>query len=270
MKRRPVLKKQTVRKKRLFRFWRSLATFFTIAVKTSVFLVALFVVSFLFLSLYEYLLTSHHIRLKEVTFKSADEHLKRELLERSKLNFDLSLLAINLHDLKQRMEAHTWVRSVQIKKQFPHGLVVQVNKESVLALIAAEKYYYMNIYGEVFKELDPSDNVDYPVVTGIADDFSKDQEKLRLAAHILNDLEIDSGAWSLKDLSEIHIEPGGTVDLYSLSYAAVVRFKGSDHRLKKDELKKVLAHLNRSGLIKMVKAIDFNYREGAVVSFHKS
>jgi len=244
--------------------------FFTIATKISVFLVALFVVSFLFLSLYEYLLTSHHIRLKQVTFRGADENLKRELLERSKLNFDLSLLAINLHDLKQRMEAHPWVRSVQIKKQFPHGLVVQVNKERILALVVAGKYYYMNIYGEVFKELDPSDDVNYPIVTGISDDFSKEQDKLKLAAHILNDLEIDSGAWSLKDLSEIHVEPGGAVDLYSLSYSAVVKFKGSEHHLKKDELEKVLTHLKRNGLIKMVKAIDFNYREGAVVSFHQS
>lgn len=244
--------------------------FFTIAMKISVFLVALFVVSFLFLSLYEYLLTSDHIKLEEVTFKGADEHLKRELLERSKLNFDLSLLAINLHDLKQRMENHPWVRSVQIKKHFPHGLVVQVNKESILALIAAEKYYYMNIYGEVFKELDPSDNVDYPIVTGISGDFSKEQDKLKLAAQILNHSENDSGPWSLKDLSEIHVGPGGTVDLYSLSYAAVVKFKGSEHHLKKDELKKVLTHLKRNGLIKIVKTIDFNYREGAVVSFHQS
>ena len=264
------MKKQSIRKKGFFNFWRSLAVFFTIAIKISVFLVALFVVSFLFLSLYEYLLTSHHIRLKEVTFKGADEHLKRELLERSKLNFDLSLLAINLHDLKQRMETHPWVRSVQIKKQFPHGLVVQVNREGILALIAAKKYYYINIHGEVFKQLDPSDSVDYPIVTGISDDFSKEQDKLKLVARILNHLEIDSGPWSLKDLSEIHVKPSGTVDLYSLSYAAVVKFNGSEHHIKKDELKKVLAHLKRNGLIKIVKTIDFNYREGAVVSFHQS
>ena len=270
MKKRSVLEKQSIHKKRLFNIWRSFSVFLTIATKISVFLVALFVVSFLFLSLYEYLLTSHHIRLKEVTFRGADEDLKRELLERSKLNFDLSLLAINLHDLKQRMEAHPWVRSVQIKKIFPHGLLVQVNKERILALIAAEKYYYINIHGEVFKELDPSDSMDYPIVTGISGDFSKEQDKLKLATQILNDLEIDSGAWSLKDLSEIHVEPGGNVDLYSLSYSAVVRFKGSEHYFKKNELNKVLTHLKRNGLIKMVKAIDFNYREGAVVSFHQS
>jgi cell division septal protein FtsQ len=270
MKKQSALKKQSVRKKGLYNFWRSLTVFFTVAIKISVFLVALFVVSFLFLSLYEYLLTSHHIRLKEVTFKGADEHLKRELLERSKLNFDLSLLAINLDDLKQRMEAHPWVRSVQIKKQFPHGLVIQVNREGILALIAAKKYYYMNSYGEVFKELDPSDSVDYPIVTGISEDFSKEQDTLKLVARILNRLEVDSGPWSLKDLSEIHIEPSGTVDLYSLSYAAVVKFNGSEHHIKKDELKKVLAHLKRNGLIKIVKTIDFNYREGAVVSFHQS
>ena len=244
--------------------------FFIIATKISVFLVALFVVSFLFLSLYEYLLTSNHIRLKQVTFKGADENLKRELLERSKLNFDLSLLAINLHDLKQRMEAHPWVRSVQIKKHFPHSLVVQVNKERILALIAGDKYYYMNIYGEIFKELDPLESVDYPIVTGISDDFKREQTKLKLVAHILNDLENDSGAWSLRDLAEIHVEPSGTVALYSLSYSAVVKFNGTEHLLNKDELKKVLAHLKQNGLIKMVKAIDFNYREGAVVSFNQS
>lgn len=270
MKKRPAIKAQPAPKKRLFHFWRSLSLAFTLAVKISVFLVALFVVSFLFLSLYGYLVTSDHIKLKEVIVKDVDENLKQELLERSKLNFDLSLLAINLNDLKQQMETHPLVRSVQIKKHFPHTLVVHVERESILALIVADRHYYLNIYGEVFKELDPSDNVDYPIVTGVSDDWPNEQDKLKLAVDILNDLKVESGAWSLNDLSEIHIEPDGSVDLYSLSYSAVIKFKGPELRSKKSELKKVLAHLNRNGQIKMVKTIDLNYREGAVISFHQS
>lgn len=271
MKKRTVLKKQSVRKKRFSHFWRSFSGLFTLALKMSVFLVALFVVSFLFLSLYEYLLTSDHIRLKEVIIRGADENLKQEILERSKLNFDLSLLAIDLRDLQQQLGALPWVKSVQIKKDFPHTLVIRVDRQSILALVVAgDRYYYLNTDGEIFKELDPSDSVDYPVVTGIPADFDKEGGKLKLAAHILDELKNESGAWSLKDLAEINLGPEGSVDLYSLSYAAVIKFKGTELDSKKEELKKILAHLNRQGLIKMVKAIDLNYREGAVVSFYQS
>jgi len=270
MKKSPPRKKQTVRKKKSAVSWRSFSMAFTLMVKISVFLIALFVVSFLFLSLYKYLLISDHIRLEEVVIKGVDENLKLELMERANLNFDLSLLAINLHDLKRRMEAHPWVRKVQIKKNFPHTLVIRVDREKILALIAGEGPYYMNTHGEVFKKLDPSDDVDYPIVTGISGDFPQERKKLELAAHILNDLKNESGAWSLKDLSEIHMGPDGSVDLYSLSYAAVIKFKGTEHQTKKNELKKVLLHLNRNGMIKMVKTIDLNYHEGAVVSFYQS
>ena len=36
---------------------------------------------------------------------------------------------------------------------------------------------------------------------------------------------------------------------------------------KKDELIKIVEHLNRTGRIHMVKSIDLDFRDGAVVSF---
>ena len=80
--------------------------------------VGLAVISLAFLYLYGYLLTSPYIRLEEVVISGVDEELKGELLDMAHLNYEHSLLAINLNELQERLEKHAWVRSVSLEKSF--------------------------------------------------------------------------------------------------------------------------------------------------------
>ena len=272
MKDKSVLHRQAVKRKKPrmgSKIWSIIGLVGSCLAKFTFLLVGLVCISILFLSLYQYLLSSPYIKMKDVIVKGVDEETKGELIEMLQLNLDESLLAINLDELKQRLEKHPWIRTVQLEKQFPHTLIIQAEKEKPRALVVLGGIFYMNQWGEIFKELDPVDDSDYPLLTGISNDRMVRETQLKLAVNMLMLLEQEKGPISLKEISEIHFNKDENVSFYSLSLPAVIKLRGSDLGVKKDELQKIVEHLKKTGLIHMVKAIDLNYKDGAAVSFRE-
>jgi cell division protein FtsQ len=273
MKRKPVLKKQVVSRKKKGKFSEFLGTALRIGTwvfRGSLLLAGLVVISLLFVSLYDYLLTSPYIRLEQVVVTGVDENLKKDLLGMAKLNFDMSLLAIDLNELKQSLEQHPWVRSVNLEKHFPHTLVIRAEKEDPWAIVVMDRLYYMDRWGRIFKALDPGDETDFPVITGIPKDGEDTQKLIETAVGVLKTLEAQKDPWSVKDLSEVHVKKDGDVALYFTNLSARIKVRGSDLAQRMEDLKKVVNHLNSTGRIHMVRAVDLNYAEGAVVVFKKS
>jgi cell division protein FtsQ len=274
MKRKPVLKKQVVDRRpkgRFSEFLRAARRVSKWVFRGSLVLAGLAVISLLFVSLYNDLLTSSYIRLEHVVLTGVDENLKAKLLEAAKLNFSASLLAIDLNEIKHNLEQDPWVRSVNLEKQFPHTLMIRAEKEDPWAIVAMDKLYYMNQQGKIFKALDSGDETDFPVITGISTESGEDSQKLiALAVEVLKTLDAEKDPWSRKNLSEVHVRKDGEVVLYFPHLPASVKTRGSDLAGRMEDLKKVVNYLNSTGRIQMVSSIDLNYTEGAVVAFKKS
>jgi len=272
MKRNTVLKQQHVKKKnggRYSELWRKTRYVGLWGLKISALLTGLAGISVLFVVLYSYLLTSPYIRLEQVEIVGVDEAMTKELQEMSGLNFELSLLAINVDEVQKKLERHPWVRTVEVEKQFPHGLLIRVEKEEPRALVVADKLYYMNRVGKLFKEVGPKEAVDFPIITGVSSDVLDRQKQVGFSMQVLQFLESQGDPWSLKNLSEIHVKKDGDVSLYFSFLPAAVRLRAQNLESKMDELKRVVEHLNSTGRINTVKAIHLHYGEGAVVSFKK-
>jgi cell division protein FtsQ len=272
MKRKTILKQQHVKRKKLDRYselWRRTCYMGSWCLKISALLTGLAGISVLFVVLYSYLLTSPYIRLEQVEIVGVDEAMTKELQEMSGLNFELSLLAINVDEVQKKLEKHPWVRAVEVEKQFPHGLLIRVEKEEPRALVVAEKLYYMNRFGKVFKEVGPNEPVDFPIITGVSADELDRQKQVGFSLQVLHLLESQSDPWTLKNLSEIHVKKDGDISLYFSFLPAAVKLRAQNLESKMGELKRVVEHLNSTGRIHTVKAIHLNYGEGAVVSFKK-
>jgi len=272
MRRRTILKQQHVKRtngSRYSELWRRTRYVGSWCLKISALLTGLAGISVLFVVLYSYLLSSPYIRLEQVEIVGVDEGMRKELQAMSGLNFDLSLLAIDVDEVQKKLEKHPWVRAVEVEKQFPHGLLIRVEKEEPRALVAAEKLSYVNRFGKMFKEVGPNEAVDFPVITGVSADELDRIKQMGFAMQVLQFLESQSDPWSQKNLSEIHVKKDGEVSLYFSFLPAAVKLRAQDLGSKMQELKRVVEHLNSTGRTHTVKAIHLNYDQGAVVSFKK-
>ena len=273
MKRQSVLKRQTVQKKRrgnLTTMWKTVSLVGVYFLKFSCLVIALVMMSLVFVSIYQYLIQSPYLRLERIIFSGVDEEMRTELVELADLTPNLSLLTIDLKEIKRRMEMHPWIRFVKPEKRFPHTLAIRVEKEEPLALVVMDKLYFMNRWGNIFKEADPMGQLDYPLITGVSMNKSEKKEHLMRVAHVLNILSNEKSPWSLNDLSEVHVKRDGNICLYFTSFPGVIQTRGRDFGFKIDDLKKVVEHLKRTGRTQMVRGINLNYHDGAAVSFKNS
>jgi cell division protein FtsQ len=273
MKRQSVLNKQSVKKQKKRDF---LAFFRVIPIVGSGLLKVLFlvtgiaVISLSFVFLYYYLLSSPYMKLKQVDMEGVDRKIRQELIETCNLNSDLSLLELNLNELRDKMEAHPWIRSAKLIRRFPHTLIVQAEKESPSALVLLEKLSYMNCWGEIFTQVKEWEDMDFPIITGVSEKDPKAlKEKLEMASLILKALEPEKGLWSSNRLSEIHVNRDGRLSIYFDHMNAEIKLMPCDLQSKIDGLKKVEEHLRSTGRIHQVTSINLNHVDGALVSFKK-
>jgi cell division protein FtsQ len=248
------------------RLWRFTVLLGTSTLKLSFLVSGLTLLSLLFLGVYQYLLNSPYIRLEQVVIEGVGKELQHEIREMSQLTTDTSLLAIRLNDVKKTLEKHPWIQTIHVERRFPHTLVIQAKKEKPRAMVVTDGLYYMNRSGKIFDRVDPTGDVDFPLITGVSMTGKEMEIQLHLAAHILRKLEGEKEAWSLEKLSEIHLEKEGHASLYFCSIPAAIVLDGTQMDKKMDDLKRLVRHLEKTGQIRMVKRINLDYTDGGVVS----
>lgn len=272
MKPSSVLRKQRVARKEthIFRgLWRMMRLLTSGILRVCILLLVLGVVSVCFVSLYEYLLASPYLKLRHVDIRGASADTQKELIQSCGLDRDVSLLALDLREMKTRMERHPWVRAATLERSFPNALIVEMEMERPSAIVHMDKLYYMNRYGEVFKEVESLDGTDYPIVTGLSRTGAGTLDALRRVIEVMDALEAKGSAVSLERLSEVHIKAGGELCLFFRDLRAEVQLAGERQSQKLAALRKVVAHLKQTGRIHQVTGIDLDHPDGAVVSFGK-
>jgi cell division protein FtsQ len=247
--------------------WTVLARISIFFVRSSCVLIGLVLISLLFIALYEYLVASPYVKLERIIVTGVREDLKQDIVKLACSDVDVSLLAINLRKLKRKIEQHPWIREARLEKRFPHTLLVDAKQEQPQAIVALDRLYFMNRWGTLFKEVDAAAALDFPIITFDRTKGPLMDKQLALAAHVLDALASERGPWTLQDLSEVHLKRDGRVLLYFQSLPAVIQARSGDLASKMVGLRKVLQDLKRTGRIHLVRTIDLNMKDGAVVSF---
>lgn len=261
-------KKKAKGKKKATPLWRGIGFLCSCLIKFSCLVILIGMISLLFVTIYGYFLKSPYMRIEEVAITGVDESMKEALLDLSGITTGTNFLAADLYEAQKRMEDHPWVHAVTIKKHFPKKLTFQVQTEIPSAVVAANTLYYMNPRGKIFAEAEQSSAKDYPIITGVSMEDEHYERHLSWAAEVLQELKSEKSPWSLKELSEVHVEKEGTLDLYYNTFPAVIHLRSGELREKMANIKKVVAHLKETGQIHRVRGINLVYQGSAVVSFN--
>ncbi|OQY45402.1 MAG: hypothetical protein B6240_08870 [Desulfobacteraceae bacterium 4572_87] len=238
--------------------------------KVFLFLSVLSVISLTFVMIYNYLLTSPYMKLENVEIHGVDEGIKKELLQLSGLTSEQGLLSLKLESLRKKMENHPWIRTATVERRFPHSLIVQVEKEEPVMLVLLDRLFYMNKQGRLFKPVLPTEEMDFPILTGLSGTETKQKENLDQTVNMLNLLRAEENRWSLQNLSEMHLNKNGGISLYFKHMQAAIKISFQNSARHMEGLKQVMKHLRKSGKINLVTQIDLNHVDGAVVSFKEN
>jgi cell division protein FtsQ len=252
-------------------------------------------------------------KIREVTITGCRITTPALIRELAGIRYQSSMMMLKPGHIKAILKAHPWIAEVEIKRQWPNALVISVKEHVIEALILQEvagskKFFYLDNSGVVFAPVEPGEDMDFPVITGLevnanggakypvqATDTKKSappglaadadaiamqgvsramvlQEMLREPLAFLKLVRQNNPNLPIQNLSEIHVDREAGMTLYLVDYPFPIYFGKGEIRTKYSRLKRVLEVLYKDtgqGMtIADVAYIRMDYLENKVLVAH--
>jgi cell division protein FtsQ len=219
---------------------------------------------------YQFVSSSPAFRLKNIVVAGVDDSLKGELIRISGITESANLLSIDSAGIKSKIESHPWIRSVFLRREFPHTLHIRAENEAPVAIALLDTMYFVSSRGETFKKVETDDSVDFPVITGLSPGGKDNGEHLRRVVAFLDLLSSGETPLSIDELSEVSVNQHGELSIYVKKFPFKVCLGREDFTRKLDSLQNVIKHLKSTRRLDQVRSIDLDYIDRAIVAFGDS
>ncbi|WP_306536318.1 cell division protein FtsQ/DivIB [Geobacter sp.] len=178
-----------------------------------------------------------------------------------------SMLGLRLRHIGEQLAKNPWIETVQVRRYFPHTLSIEVVEREPVAVMNLGFLYYMDAKGEVFKPLTQGDSLNFPVITGITEEElardPKGTKEILTGAVALMDLLKKGRVFTLADVSEIHIDKGFGLTLFTAAGGVPVRLGTEGYEDKLARFATVYGELKEQMVA--VEYIDCDYQDKIIV-----
>src|SRR5690606_14220348 len=165
---------------------------------------------------YNYVTTSARFEAKSLVFEPTPHVPVDRLQELLGLEPGTNILAVDTEALQAKIAAEPWVKRANVQRSLPDTLIVEVEEHEAAAALLSGYFYLIDGEGVPFKRLEDGERGELPVITGV------DREQL-VAGDSRATTAIRRGLAALTAyqqaprprLSEIHVDEGGAVALYT-------------------------------------------------------
>jgi cell division protein FtsQ len=236
-------------------------------IKIFLFFLGLGVLSFVLITGYQFLSSSSYFQLNNIVLAGVSDDFREELIKISGIKEEENLLSIESSTIRKNIERHPWIKSVCLKKEFPHTLHIKAESEEAVAMVILETMSFMDKEGIIFKDVESNDCIDFPVVTGLSHGDEKNGAKLKRVASLINAIHLCASPLLIKNLSEIHVKEDGAFIVYFKKLPFKVLFGRDNFERKVGSLIDIIIHLRTTYGLDQARSIDLNYIDRAVVAF---
>ncbi|RLB04511.1 MAG: hypothetical protein DRG59_10190 [Deltaproteobacteria bacterium] len=228
------------------------------------FLVAVFIVSSVFVLGYRYLITTPYLRINAIEVQGCRQLSAQQVIRLSGVHVGQNLLAVNLKKIRKRIEINPWVEGVIINRVIPDKLVIEIEEKNPVALVQLRKKYLVDSRGKLIVPVKNTEGFRdriYLVLTGLnekevlarggvpADVYDQFRQFIAIGG--------SNGNWfDLGEIREVRWDPlNGLILSYGASNMVIKLGKGS-FSLKFSMLRRVMGEISRRNIDEQVKEID--------------
>jgi cell division protein FtsQ len=213
------------------------------------------------------LFDSSYFKLDTVRVEKQVRVSEEEIVALSDVTMGGNIFELDLERIGRKIEENPWVFSARVQRLFPRSVVIQVEERSPMAVINLDYLYYVDGRGEIFKVLEAQDSLDYPVLTGLEreDLLARPEESRRQLQGMMGLIDELAGRriFALSEVSEIHLDQGGEIVLYTCNGGIPVHMGTGDYRGKLDRLERIFNDLKPR--LRGLKYIDLNVMDRIIV-----
>lgn len=143
---------------------------------------------------------------------------KEQVLAWSGVDIHTNLLAMDTDEVRRRLEEQGWVARAEVERQWPNLLRIRVVERKPLALVnLADGLRYADRRGDLFAAALPPEDMDFPVVSGVAgtaEEQKGDGEPLRQALSFIHHAGPANSILPRQNISEVHVATDGDLILF--------------------------------------------------------
>ena len=216
--------------------------------------------------------TSELFRVERISTSGGHHLTPEQIIALSDIRPGVNSFHLDLDLIGRKIAENPWVRTARVERIFPRQVEISVEEREAVAIINLGYLYYLDRHGEVFKVLEAEDNLDYPVITGF--DYQKAQEhdpqtaaELKQVVALLDDLR-QRDHFGLAQLSEIHRDAGGGLNLFTLDGGVKIKLGRDNFTAKLDRLERIYAQLQPQ--LPILDYIDLNIDEKVIVRIERT
>jgi len=201
------------------KIWKSFITVCAIALLT--------VVGYGSYTVIHYVRTSPRFEIKKIEVAGLKRVEETQVLAQAHLPDDANVFAVNLDELRERVEALKWVRFANVKRVLPDKIAINIVERQPVGLARVRKQVLQFDTEAELLDRDHGTGMNAPILDGLKpNDREGNKKKVVIYSRILEELHGQS------DLSEIHINDDGEVSVVSLNEPVLVNLGKEDFRTR--------------------------------------
>jgi cell division septal protein FtsQ len=219
-------------------------------------------------SLREFVLESAYFSVREIQVRGGDKVAGNEIVSMAGLRRGMSIWSIDLPSIEAKIAKHPWVRRVQVRREFPRRVVIDVEERTPKAIVALRRLYYIDVDGVVFKEVDPGEDVKFPLLTGLraeqlAAPDTTTRQRIREAIR-LSEMMVQRS----HSLSEIHFAKPDRLVVYTTAYPVALHMGWGNWAEKLQRMERLLALWQ--GNEERLGSLDMSFRDQVVARLRRA
>lgn len=167
---------------------------------------------------HRYAVTTPRFSIRQLEVRGNRHHGGDQLAHLAGVERGQNLFAVDTVAAERKLLENPWVRTAKIGRELPATLRIEVTERDVAAVTVLENALYLvTPEGEPFKEAEPGDPTDLPVITGItprdlAIDRARAIDRIAVGLEVLREYQALPLA-KVFEPEEVHLDPGGAVTL---------------------------------------------------------
>lgn len=183
----------------------------------------------------------------------------------------VNTFSLDLGLIGRKIEENPWIEKARVERIFPRQVTIEVLERKPVAIVNLGYLYYLDEQGEVFKVLDASDRLDFPMITGFDYDKAREHnevyvQKFKQIVALLADLKKRS-RFNLDQVSEIHQNSDGSLALFTLKGSVEIKLGNGNFESKLNRLERIYVQLQPK--LNILDYIDLNVYEKVIVRIER-
>ena len=224
----------------------------------------------LFILSHDFITQCDYFRAEHVRVEGAQRLTPAEVLHQAGIRPGDNILAVNLALARKRLLTHPLIAQASVGRQLPSTIVVRIQEHEPLAILDLGRKFLVNMQGEVFKEMDASDPVNLPVISGLTfsdltvggDPGSPPFQAVMAVLNLGKDL---SAPLTNDRIVTIEVDREIGLTLFTADRIRAVKLGYDDYREKFRQLENILDFLESRQRFSDLETVDLNNLQRIVV-----